>query len=131
MQVTTIGFDLAKNVFQVHGIAESGAGGRAQTPSTRSGAGVLHGSAALPGRHGGLRERASLGFLDDAHQERVDRLTFRFPCRLDAPGFGRRALVDSFCLDVPRVAPAMLGMPHGDAQLLAGMLIGNRLFDGR
>ena len=25
MQVTTIGFDLAKNVFQVHGIAESGA----------------------------------------------------------------------------------------------------------
>jgi transposase len=25
MQVTTIGFDLAKNVFQVHGVAESGA----------------------------------------------------------------------------------------------------------
>ena len=25
MQVTTIGFDLAKNVFQVHGIAKSGA----------------------------------------------------------------------------------------------------------
>jgi hypothetical protein len=25
MQVTTIGFDLSKNVFQVHGVAESGA----------------------------------------------------------------------------------------------------------
>ena len=56
VQVTTIGFDLAKNVFQVLGVAKDGAAGRAQTPSTRSG---LHGSAALPRRHGGQRERAS------------------------------------------------------------------------
>jgi hypothetical protein len=47
MQITTIGFDLAKNVLQVHGIdaAEK----------------VVRSSAALPHWHGGLCHRTLLG----------------------------------------------------------------------
>ena len=58
---TTIGLDLAKHVFQVHGADSEGRPvlrkrlGRAKAPT------VLRGFAALSGRHGGLCQRASLG----------------------------------------------------------------------
>ena len=54
MQITTIGLDIAKNVFQVHGIDAS-------ENSAQPNAGVLRGAAVLPGRHGGVRYGPLLG----------------------------------------------------------------------
>jgi len=56
-QPITIGIDLAKNVFQVHGV---GAGGQVVLRRKLRRA-HLQPPVALPDRHGGLRGRASLG----------------------------------------------------------------------
>ena len=61
MQVTTIGLDLAKNVFQVHGIdATEKVVVRKQL---RRGQVIkfFEDSGAVPYRHGGLRDSAPLG----------------------------------------------------------------------
>jgi hypothetical protein len=59
MQITTIGLDIAKNVFQVHGI--DAAENRSEATSARPNTGVLRGAAALPCGHGGLRDISLLG----------------------------------------------------------------------
>jgi len=48
MQITTIGLDIAKNVFQVHGIDAAREGRRQETASPRSGVEVFCGVAAVP-----------------------------------------------------------------------------------
>jgi hypothetical protein len=60
MQVTTIGLDIAKNVFQIHGI-RGREGRRSEATSAQPGAGVLQGTAAVPYRHGGMRHGPLLG----------------------------------------------------------------------
>ena len=59
-QVTTVGLDLAKRVFQVHGVD---AGGRVvmRRTSARAGCSLLRGSSVVPGGHGGMRNSASPG----------------------------------------------------------------------
>ena len=52
MKLTTIGLDIAKNVFQVHGID---AAEKVIVRTARARAGVLQGVACLPCRHGTLR----------------------------------------------------------------------------
>jgi hypothetical protein len=54
MQITTIGLDLAKNVFQVHGIGATEIRRSEATPA-QPGDGILQGAAAVPCRDGGLR----------------------------------------------------------------------------
>ena len=46
-EVTTIGLDLAKHVFQVHGVDAQGCRGFAQAVAARPGAGVVQPAAAL------------------------------------------------------------------------------------
>jgi hypothetical protein len=59
MQITTIGLDIAKNMFQIHGI---GAAEKVITrKQLRRGYSVLRSSGAVPDRHGGLCHVASLG----------------------------------------------------------------------
>ena len=58
MQVSTIGVDLAKNVFQVHGV--DNAGKVVITRQLRRQQ-VIDFYSSLPGRHGSLRNRSSLG----------------------------------------------------------------------
>jgi hypothetical protein len=59
MQITTTGLDLAKNVFQVHGVD---AEGRVVSQiASCEGAGVLCEARALPRRNGSLRHSAFLG----------------------------------------------------------------------
>ena len=59
MQITTIGLDIAKNVFQVHGIdATEKVVVRKQLRRSQV---LLQGVAALPCRHGGLRYGPLLG----------------------------------------------------------------------
>jgi hypothetical protein len=53
MQITTIGLDIAKNVFQVHGIDAEGR--RSEATSAQPNTGVLRGAAALPCGYGGLQ----------------------------------------------------------------------------
>ncbi len=60
MQITTIGLDLAKNVFQVHGVDADGPC-PPKAPAPSGGAAVLRQASALPGRPGGLRYGAPLG----------------------------------------------------------------------
>ena len=60
MQISTIGLDIAKNVFQVHGMDDR-KGRRPETAPTAPGAGVLQSVAAVPDRHGGLRHGPLLG----------------------------------------------------------------------
>ena len=62
-EVTTIGLDLAKSVFQAHGADASGAG-FPEEAATRPGAGVLLQSAAVRRGDGGLRQRPLLGPRD-------------------------------------------------------------------
>ena len=57
MQVTTIGLDIAKNVFQVHGI-DADEKDAADATSALPGAGVFRGSCAVPDRDGGVSHRA-------------------------------------------------------------------------
>ena len=59
MQITTIGLDIAKNVFQVHGI--DAAENVIVRKQLRRGQSVLRSSGAVPGRHGGLCHVAPLG----------------------------------------------------------------------
>src|SRR5256884_7505768 len=59
-EVTTIGLDLAKHVFQVHGVDAEGEGA-AQAASACAGSGVLQSTAALSGWPGGVRDGALLG----------------------------------------------------------------------
>jgi hypothetical protein len=60
MQITTIGLDIAKNVFQVHGIdADERVVVRKQL--RRPGAGVLQSASAVSGRVGSVRHGPLLG----------------------------------------------------------------------
>ena len=61
MQITTIGLDIAKNVFQVHGIDASEKVFVRKQLRRSQGAGVLQSAAAVPYRHGGLRHGPLLG----------------------------------------------------------------------
>ena len=63
-KISTIGLDLAKNVFQVHGVDASGE--VVLRRQLRRGAveKFFAAAAALPGGHGSLRQRASLGAGD-------------------------------------------------------------------
>jgi len=63
MKLTTIGLDLAKNIFQVHGTDERGKAILRKT--LKRGAEVLCQFACVPDRDGGVRERASLGAQTD------------------------------------------------------------------
>ena len=65
-EITTIGLDLAKNIFQVHGVDETGTAVVVKTAAAQPGHGVLCRLAAVSGRHGSLRDGTSLG-------PRVDR----------------------------------------------------------
>ncbi len=61
MEITTIGLDLAKSVFQLHAVDADGAvvwRKKVRRGSTPRDAGAGSG---LPGRNGGLRNRPSLG----------------------------------------------------------------------
>jgi hypothetical protein len=58
--VTTIGLDIAKSVFQVHGIDVEGRGDNPPSVEASVRAGVLPEAAAVPDRHRGLRLVASL-----------------------------------------------------------------------
>ena len=69
MQVTTIGLDIAKSVFQVHGVDRHGKVGLRRRLA-REGAGVLRRSAALPDRLRGLRRGASPGARADPARPR-------------------------------------------------------------
>jgi transposase len=66
MKITTVGIDLAKNVFQVHGIDEHGKVIKKQLKRDQMAA-VLRQPAAVPGRDGGLRQRAPLGAQAAGH----------------------------------------------------------------
>ena len=61
MQVTTIGLDIAKNVFQVHAIDTAEKVVVRKQTATQPGGGVLQGAAGLPGWHGSLRDGPLLG----------------------------------------------------------------------
>jgi hypothetical protein len=61
MQISTIGLDIAKNVFQVHGIDAAEKVVVRKTAPTAPSAGVLQSVAAVPDRHGGLRHGPLLG----------------------------------------------------------------------
>ena len=50
-EVSTIGLDIAKSVFQVHGVDVDGAVVIRKRDQPCEGVGVLRGSAALPGWH--------------------------------------------------------------------------------
>jgi hypothetical protein len=71
MQITTIGLDIAKNVFQVHGIDATEKVVVRKQLSARPGDEVFYGTAALPGWHGGVCYGALLGET----VETVDRKT--------------------------------------------------------
>ena len=60
-EVITIGVDLAKNVYQVHGVDAVGWCGFPPPVEAGSDAAVLQETAALPGGHGSLRDLAPLG----------------------------------------------------------------------
>ena len=61
MEITTVGIDLAKNVFQVHAIGGAGRSHRPASAKAGSGGALLPQACALPDRHGGLRQRAITG----------------------------------------------------------------------
>ena len=60
MQVTTIGLDIAKNVFRVMRSTQPRRSS-SQATATQPGGGVLQGAAGLPGWHGSLRDGPLLG----------------------------------------------------------------------
>ena len=61
MQVSTIGIDLAKNVFQVHGVDAAGKVVITRKLRRSQVLDVFCEVAALPGRHGSVRHIAPLG----------------------------------------------------------------------
>jgi hypothetical protein len=82
MQLTTIGLDIAKNVFQVHGVDRQDKAGLRKRLSWGS---VLAFFANLPpglNRAGGLRRRALLG----AEAARARARARGLCCRSDGPG---------------------------------------------
>lgn len=60
MEISTIGLDLAKSIFQVHAVGEDGKAVE-EEPAPFAGFAVLQEAAALPDRHRGVRHLASLG----------------------------------------------------------------------
>ena len=70
MQVTTIGLDIAKNVFQVHGIDANEKVVVQEATSAQPRDSVFRGSAAEPGRDGGVCHRALLGARADQARPR-------------------------------------------------------------
>ena len=64
--VTTIGLDIAKSVFQVHGVDACGRGCHSQEANPRASPRVLREAAPMPGRDRGVQLLALLG-------ERTDR----------------------------------------------------------
>ena len=78
MEITTIGVDLAKNVFQVHGVDQRGKVALRSKRGTTSWSSSSP-SYAVPGRHGSLRQRAPLGarLQGQGHSVRADRLAVR------------------------------------------------------
>ena len=60
MKLTRIGLDLAKNVFQVHGVDRSEEGAASATVPG-SGGGIFRETCAVFDWHGGMRERSLLG----------------------------------------------------------------------
>ena len=61
MEITTVGIDLAKNVFQVHAISSTGEVIVRRALEAGAGDAVLPQAPAVPDRHGGLRHEPSLG----------------------------------------------------------------------
>ena len=61
MKITTIGIDLAKAVFQIHGVDERGKVVAAQATQARRDVELLRQPGAMPDRHGSLRQCALLG----------------------------------------------------------------------
>ena len=61
MQITTVGLDLAKRIFQVHAVDASGDVVVRKALAPIASSGVLLQVATLPDRHGGVRHIASLG----------------------------------------------------------------------
>jgi hypothetical protein len=61
MEISTIGLDLAKSVFQVHGITETGDVVVRKALRRSQVLPVLCQAAAVPGRHGSVRHLALLG----------------------------------------------------------------------
>src|SRR4051812_39421079 len=66
MQISTIGLDIAKNVFQVHGIDAA----EKVVVRKRLPAGVLQSVAAVPDRHGSMCHSALLGARADEARPR-------------------------------------------------------------
>ena len=64
MQITTVGLDLAKRIFQVHAVDASG-GIVVRKALRRSQVLPFFTIATLPDRHGGLRDVTSLGSRTD------------------------------------------------------------------
>ena len=61
MKITTVGIDLAKNVFQVHGVDEQGKAVLRKQLKRKEVASFFANLPALPDRHGSVRQRALLG----------------------------------------------------------------------
>ena len=64
MKLSTVGLDLAENVFQVHAIDEAGEVIVGHGAAPAAGAAILRAACALPDRHGGLRHEPLLGAGD-------------------------------------------------------------------
>ena len=60
-EIATIGLDIAKNVFQIHGVDRSGKIVLRKALRRSQVAGFFSNPSALPDRDGGLRDRSSLG----------------------------------------------------------------------
>jgi len=70
MQITTVGLDLAKNVFQVHGVNEFGKA-VLRKQLRRDQVAAFFANLPVPGRHGGVFERTPLGAqaaVDGSHR---------------------------------------------------------------
>ena len=71
MNITTIGIDLAKNVFQVHGTDARGKAVLRKALTPLADGAVFRAAAAVLNRHGGMRQCAFLG--PQAHRLWVTR----------------------------------------------------------
>jgi transposase len=77
-KVTTLGIDLAKSVFSLHGVDGGGAGGAATYGATRSAGEGGSGYSALSDRHGGVFGAHEWGrrFQEHGHAVRLMALEF-------------------------------------------------------
>ena len=64
MQISTIGIDLAKRVFQIHGVDQDGNVVLRKQLRRAQVLELLRQATAVPGRHGGLWDSAPLGARD-------------------------------------------------------------------